>query len=523
MALRDLVPDFDSEKMKYVLAIKEAYENDELSLEEAQAKLRERVTHLKPYEIAIAEQELEEYSDDQCQKEDIQKMLQLYDGLYDCSRPPLPEDHPLSHYYDENAKLEEILKSIEDLVQYPVIKNQWYELYEELYEYRTHQVRKQNQLYPVLETKGFDRPSTTMWTLDDFVWDEIKEARQLLDEDEDAFIEKQAQLIADCRDLKQKEEQVLYPTSLVLIPEAEFEAMKAGDQEIGFAWIKVKYEQEDSSASAQAPAASVDLAQELAAVLARHGLGQQEEFDVAQGRLSLDQINLIYKHLPVDLSYVDENDIVRFYSDTKHRVFPRSRNVIGRKVQNCHPKKSVHIVQEIVEKFRSGEEDQAEFWINQEDLFIYIHYTAVRDENGKFRGVLEMMQDCTHIRKLTGSQTLLNWGHGNDGSDTKPENGSDEPAKPELQAEAQTDTVEKGASKLAALTSETRLQDLIGHYPQLKKDLAKINPAFKMLQTPLARIMIPKATIAMMSERSGMPVDKLIPALEDLIKTYEEK
>ena len=90
---------------------------------------------------------------------------------------------------------------------------------------------------------------------------------------------------------------------------------------------------------------------------------------MATGKLTLEQINLIYKHLPVDISFVDENELVKFYSDTDHRIFPRSKNVIGRQVSNCHPRKSVHIVEEIVEKFRSGEQDKAEFWINKpEDL-----------------------------------------------------------------------------------------------------------------------------------------------------------
>lgn len=96
--------------------------------------------------------------------------------------------------------------------------------------------------------------------------------------------------------------------------------------------------------------------------------------------MTLEQINLLFRHLPVDLSYVDENELVKFYSDTAHRIFPRSANVIGREVKNCHPAKSVHIVEEIVEKFRSGEQSQAEFWINKPGLFIYVIYTAVRDE-----------------------------------------------------------------------------------------------------------------------------------------------
>ena len=133
------------------------------------------------------------------------------------------------------------------------------------------------------------------------------------------------------------------------------------------------------------------------------------ELDVATGKLSLERINLLFKHMPVDLSYVDENELVKFYSDTKHRIFPRSANVIGREVKNCHPAKSVHLVEEIIEKFRSGEQDKAEFWINKPEAFIYILYTSVRDEAGNFKGVLEMMQDCTRIRSLEGSRTLLTW------------------------------------------------------------------------------------------------------------------
>lgn len=159
---------------------------------------------------------------------------------------------------------------------------------------------------------------------------------------------------------------------------------------------------------------------ELAALLGKYNVATapspETELDVATGKLSLERINLLFKHMPVDLSYVDENELVKFYSDTKHRIFPRSANVIGREVRNCHPAKSVHLVEEIIEKFRSGEQDKAEFWINKPEAFIYILYTAVRDEKGNFKGVLEMMQDCTRIRSLEGSRTLLTWDdevHGN--------------------------------------------------------------------------------------------------------------
>ena len=224
---------------------------------------------------------------------------------------------------------------------------------------------------------------------------------------------------------------------------------------------------------------------------------------------------MIYKHLPVDISYVDESDTVCFYSDTEHRVFPRSKNVIGRNVKNCHPKASVHIVEEIIEKFRSGEENSAEFWINKPDLFIYILYVAVRDSEGKFKGVLEMMQDCTHIRALEGSQTLLTWGSGKKNADA--------PNETNDTTEKMADSSQAVSANLLPLKAETRLSDLLSAYPWLKSELPSINSAFKMLQTPLARIMIPKATVQIMSERSQMPLDELTAAIEERIKAHEQK
>jgi len=208
--------------------------------------------------------------------------------------------------------------------------------------------------------------------------------------------------------------------------------------------------------------------------------------------------------MPVDLSYVDENEIVRFYTDTKHRVFPRSKNVIGRDVKNCHPKKSVHIVEEIIEKFRSGEQNEAEFWINKPEIFIYIKYVAVRDEDGKFRGILEMMQDCTHIRALTGSQTLLTWSNNEHGIEEE---------KPEP-VEENSSSTSSSTINPESITKETKLKDLLDADPNLKQYLFTISDKFRALDTPLARIMLPKATVEKMSERTGVALDEIISKLK---------
>ncbi|MBA7619501.1 hypothetical protein ES703_26840 [subsurface metagenome] len=127
------------------------------------------------------------------------------------------------------------------------------------------------------------------------------------------------------------------------------------------------------------------------------------------GQLSIDQINIMLKHLPVDVSFVDESDELRYYSDTADRIFARTPAVIGRKVQNCHPPKSVHVVNKILEEFKKGSKDSAEFWIEVKGRFIYIRYFAMRDADGNYRGTLEVSQDVTEIRKLEGERRLLDW------------------------------------------------------------------------------------------------------------------
>ncbi|WP_455017603.1 PAS domain-containing protein, partial [Oribacterium sinus] len=207
-------------------------------------------------------------------------------------------------------------------------------------------------------------------------------------------------------------------------------------------------------------------------------------------------------------------------------------NVIGRDVKNCHPKASVHIVEEIIQKFRSGEQDKAEFWINKPDLFIYIIYYAVRDENGKFRGVLEMMQDCTHIRSLQGSQTLLTWEQQEkgesketsededkrEGSETSEDVGNKKSAGTLGNEGNKENTGTLTAGKLTEITEDTLLKDILEADSNVKTLLFRLSDRFKALNTPLARIMMPKATVKIMSERAEVDLDTLLRELREYFK-----
>jgi len=132
-------------------------------------------------------------------------------------------------------------------------------------------------------------------------------------------------------------------------------------------------------------------------------------FGLDTGALTPELVNLVLTHLPVDVSFVDAEDTVRYYSATPGRIFKRTPAVIGRKVQDCHPAKSVGTVVKILEAFKSGAKDTAEFWIELGGRFVHIRYFAVRDAAGRYRGCLEVSQDVTRIRALEGEQRLLDW------------------------------------------------------------------------------------------------------------------
>ena len=556
------LPQIDLDKMQAVLDIETRYVTGKITLEEGRKEVAERVGKIRPFHLAFIEQTLIEHTDEECIRENMAQKIQLFEGYMDYSRPNVPEDHPLSRYYQENEEMKRLLLAVEDLVQYPVIKNQWLELFDQLRKYPIHYSRKQNQLYPLLEQKGFDRPTTTMWTFDDMVRDNIRDAYNLLEAgNEEEFIKSCKKLVFYGRDLMEKEETILYPTSYAMITAEEFEDMKEGDLEIGYAFFTPAEKRVKGTTvagkSTDAPASSTPeaagFATDLQQLLSKYGYsaGGSEKLDVTTGKLTLEQINLIYQHLPFDISFVDENELVCFYSDTDHRIFPRSKNVIGRQVMNCHPRKSAHVVREVIDKLRSGEQDKAEFWINKPGFFIYIIYVAVRDAEGNFRGVIEVMQDCTHIRSLEGSQTLLKWatdegipteaptdnaaaptaqpttdatptaeadGSSVNESSTTSTNASTPDADDAADSASNNEGLQYDSEGQVVITSTTRLMDLLNRFPDLRNRLTEISSLFAMLRTPFGKIMAKKADVQKMSDRSGVPLDKLIAGLQRITR-----
>ena len=526
--------DINNERYRIIVSIKEDYLDGKLSLEEGNRILKEKLGTCTPDEFAYAEQSLKGVYKDEEILEKMDDLLELFDGVLVRAENEYPENHPLWVYLEEINAVEKVaLEADELLKQEKFIKNPWLGVFDSLAEWRTHLSRKQNQLYPMLEDHGFDRPTRIMWTFDDAVRDAISASYALLREDKyEEFLASVPETLAKLRDLNSKELEVLLPTSYKLLSDEEFVRMSKNDHEIGYAIIQApglyvvpgindSAAQLNGNNSAQGGAAvSNEFLNDLAGLLSKYvgpvggaPVGKDAVLDVATGKLTLEQINLLFRHLPVDLSFVDENELVKFYSDTPHRIFPRSANVIGREVKNCHPAKSVHIVEEIVEKFRSGEQTQAEFWINKPGLFIYVIYTAVRDENGKFRGVLEMMQDCTHIRELEGSRTLLTW----DKTDFVGDGGKEKSLAQEAAEEVEEEPLTTDADGRFHIDAKTTLSNLIKQCPEIVDHLISLNPKFEKLKTPMVKVMAKVATIKMMAERGDFEVDDLISKIDAFI------
>ena len=549
-----------NDRMEVMIDIKDRFLSGTLDLDTARTLLKEKIGTCTPDEFAYGEQQLKgSYTDEEITHR-MDDLLELFDGILIRANNEYPEHHPLTVYLNEINGMEQQLVEMEALLQAPhFILNPWLGVYDALTTWRTHLARKQNQLYPVLERYGFDRPTKIMWTFDDAVRDAISESKQLLESGQESeFLAKQADVIDIIRDLNNKEKEVLIPTAWKLLQDSDFITMSRGDHEIGFAFItpppfyegrpdavpshhaelptdhvapstftgstqeQVPHTDSVPNMSLTGGANPTALLQELAQLVGKYGINGNSEqtHDLAVGSLTIEQITLIFKFLPVDITFVDENDLVRFYNDTKHRIFPRSSNIIGRVVQNCHPKKSLPLVQEIIDSFRAGTQDYAEMWINKPDLFIHIEYIAVRNEAGQFKGILEMVQDCTHIRSLSGSRKELIW----EGSDSAYHAVDHIDYKHVRKDDGPTSTVEQGAVSESTsqptvyendlgLTGDTKLFPLFDVIPGLKDHMIHINPNYKMLNSPLAKLMKHKATLSMVAERGEMTLDALIQAI----------
>jgi DUF438 domain-containing protein len=325
---------------------------------------------------------------------EIKRLCDVHTAVFreslDAQAKPSSSGHPIDTFRAENASAAKTLDALEAAIG----RAQWdmaRERLQELRGYDKHYLRKENILFPYLEKHGFTGPSSVMWAIHDDIRAGWKQLDALLASTPDAaaVAEVFAPLATAIREMFYKEDNILYPAALQMLTPEEWEAIRAQEGEVN------EYVKREVVASATPQV---------------EGL-----IPLQTGALTAQQVSLLLTHLPVDVTFVDANDEVRFFSATKERIFQRSSAIIGRKVQKCHPPASVHRVQRIVDDFRAGRRDVAEFWIQMGPAdaggkFIHIRYFAIRDEQGVYQGTLEVSQDVTHVRALEGERRLLDEG-----------------------------------------------------------------------------------------------------------------
>ncbi len=360
--------------------------------------------------------------------EEIQRLCEVHIAVFQTSlekrgRPEKVSGHPIHTYMAENKAAKAALKKLSAAARplaltwtrdqaalglFDVALQNFSELL-------IHYTRKENQLFPFLEAKGFVAPSKVMWAKHDEIRALFKEAEKLRKTADWKKLRRALSLLSSkVKKMFFMEEHILLPEAVRRLSEKDWVAVRRGEGAIGYAWIKPGDEWDPDIAEAKR-AAQPSPADTAASPNKPELTKQAEPADMpgalrlGEGWLTREQIDLMLKALPLDISFVDEHDRVLYYSDNAERLFPRSPAIIGRNVANCHPPKSVHIVKRIVEAFRAKTKNFAEFWIEMKGRFIHIRYFPVYDESGAYRGTLEVSQDATALRALKGERRLLDW------------------------------------------------------------------------------------------------------------------
>lgn len=404
----------------------------------AKARFDTVIKDASPTEIGAMEEQLIKEG---MPVEEIQRLCDLHvavvreslDKQEDIHAPP---GHPVHTYLAENEIITTLANKLgelcgddrKDSFSDPAWASEVRETLKELSGIDNHYLRKENELFPVLERHGVTGPSQVMWGVHDEIRGQAKEAMAFMTSGAaEAAASAGTSLARAVVEMVYKENKILLPLAQQTLSQEDWADVRRGEDELGYGFqvpsapFPAPARPQAEAGSPQpapspvrsgetAPGPGIGLPIVSSAPVAPLPEGATEGYvDLGTGRLSLEQVDMILRHLPIEISFVDAGGHVRYYSETEERLFPRTPGAIGRHVENCHPPKSVHMVKEILRKFAAGERDVAEFWIEMQGKFIHIRYFAVRNPQNDYLGCLEVTQDVTGIRALEGQRRLLEW------------------------------------------------------------------------------------------------------------------
>jgi len=331
-------------------------------------------------------------------KKAVNKILNLFYKRISSIESELPQKDSFLWYLMQNNKMVEkklekikpLVKEINKKFDNKVIPD-LIDKFKEIQKFTSIYTLKENILFPSIERHIENyRCITVMWSFHDDIRKDLKNLLELLQSnkfDFKKFNRLTADIFFNIRAITFRDNNILFPIIYRIIPEQEFEQMLQESTELKFPYLNPKkFEPKPQKSKLE-----------------------QNKVNLPTGNLTVEQISLIFNHLPVDITFVDENNKVKYFSQPKSRIFPRTIGVIGRDVKNCHPPESVHIVEKIVDKFKNGEKDEASFWLHLGPKFVLIKYFAVRNDKGEYKGVLEVSQEIEDIVQLKGEKRLLDW------------------------------------------------------------------------------------------------------------------
>lgn len=380
------------------------------SVDEVKERFAKLIEGVSPTEISEMEHSL---MMDGMPVAEVQRLCDVHAAVFKGSieeihRPQKPEDvpgHPVHTFKLENKKIESLIdKTKADIEKFRSqdthenIQNLRND-FEKLWEIDKHYLRKENLLFPFMEKYQITAPPKVMWGVDDEIRDAIKDVRALLSDYSsvncEQLADKAEETAVRVKEMIFKEENILFPMVMETLSEDEWFIIEEGSSEIGYSllenvvkWKPVKINVEKKVESAgEEPSNNGYI-----------------KFDA--GILSPEEINAVLNTLPFDMTFVDKDGTVKYFTQGKERIFARTKAIIGREVKNCHPPASVHIVEKIVEDLSSGKKDHEDFWIKMGDKFVYIRYFAVRNAKGEYLGTIEVTQDIKPIQDITGEKRL---------------------------------------------------------------------------------------------------------------------
>lgn len=353
-------------------------------------------------------------------KKGLNKIFNVFYKFLNDADKKLPVENTFLYYLvKENEELDKRLKAIRPLIkdinrkdlppqEFELVIKQLKKMVEDLKNFESHYVKKENILFPYLETYwDYYRCIPVMWSYHDDIRETIRQTLFALDS-EDPSLKKINRLLGDLfftmYAIRFREENVLFPVALETVDEKLWDEMVDQSYDIGFSFIETPVREKKISGSEGRNKFTGDMNGVLDVVDL-----QGMKLDLGTGQVDLEQIITILNSLPVDLTFVDKNNKVMFFSTPEHRIFTRSKAIIGRDVENCHPPESVHVVKKIIKAFRAGEKKKASFRFEAGGKFILVQYFALHDNKGQYLGVLEVSQDVTEIRNLKGEKRLLDW------------------------------------------------------------------------------------------------------------------